>query len=85
MSAPPSQQTADPLVHPLLHAAHIGMIGTDRSALGGRQVMADRVGQDEVAVGQPLHQRTGAQAIGAVIGKLASPITKSPGIVLIKL
>ena len=35
-----------------------------------REVMTDRVGNDEIAVGQTLHQRTGAQAIGAMIGKV---------------
>ena len=35
-----------------------------------RQVVADRVRDDEVAVGQPLHQRAGAQPVGAVIGEV---------------
>ena len=34
------------------------------------QVVADRVGQDEVAVGQALHQRAGAEPVGAVVGEV---------------
>ena len=38
--------------------------------LGGGKVVADGVGQDEVAVGQALHQRAGAEAVGAVVGEI---------------
>ena len=34
------------------------------------EVVAERVRDDEVAVGQPLHQRAGAEAVGAVIGEV---------------
>ena len=35
-----------------------------------RQVVVHGVGQDEVAVGQPLHEGGGAQAVGAVVGEV---------------
>ena len=35
-----------------------------------RQIVADRVGKDEVAVGQSLHQRARAEPVGAVIGEI---------------
>ena len=35
-----------------------------------REVVADGVGDDEVAVGQALHQRGGAEAVGAVVGEV---------------
>ena len=34
------------------------------------EIVADRIRDDEIAIGQPLHQRGSAQAIGAVIGKI---------------
>ena len=34
------------------------------------EVVADGVGDDEVAVGQPLHQRARAEPVGAVIGEV---------------
>ncbi len=42
-------------------------IGVER-ALG--QVVADRVGEHEVAVGQALHQRRGAEPVRAVVGEV---------------
>ena len=47
-----------------------GIVGVHFFQLGGGQVIADRVRQDEVAVGQALHQRAGAEAIGAVVGEI---------------
>ena len=35
-----------------------------------RQVVVDRVGQDEVAVRQTLHERRGTQAVRAVVGEV---------------
>ena len=49
------------------------------------RVVGDRVRQDEVAIGQPLHERACAEAVGAVVGEVASPTTKSPGMLLIRL
>ncbi len=36
----------------------------------GCEIVADGVGNDEVAVGEPLHQRAGAEAVGAVVGEV---------------
>ena len=55
-----------------------GLLGLDdgRVVLGDllerpvREVVADRVRQHEVAVGQALHQRRGAEAVGAVVGEV---------------
>ncbi len=47
-----------------------GMAGMDFFELAARQVVADGVRDDEIAVGEALHQRAGAQAVGAVIGKI---------------
>ena len=46
------------------------VVGRHFGQLARRQVLAHRVGNDEVAVGQPLHQGAGAQAIGAVVGEV---------------
>ena len=40
------------------------------ASVRARQVVADGVGDDEVAVGQALHERAGAQAVGAVVGEV---------------
>ena len=42
----------------------------DLRELVGREVVADGVGDDEVAVGEALHQRAGAEAVGAVVGEV---------------
>ena len=42
-------------------------------------------GQDEVAVGQALHQRARAEPVGAVIGEVGLADHVQPGIVLIRL
>ena len=43
------------------------------------QVVADGVRNDEVAVGEPLHQRAGAQAVGAVVGEVRFAEHVQPG------
>ena len=47
-----------------------GVAGIHLALLGTGEIVADGVGQDEVAIGQALHQRARAQAIGAVIGEV---------------
>ena len=47
-----------------------GRIGRNFRGLGGGQVIADGIGNDEVAVGQALHEGAGAEAVGAVIGEV---------------
>ena len=57
---------------------HLGLGGRGRPSVSVvrlvvqevRQVVADRVGDDEVAVGQALHQRARAEAVGAVVGEV---------------
>ena len=55
---------------PASRAAKLRLAGVDLFELRPRDVIAHRVRQDEIAVREPLHQRAGAQAIGAVIGKV---------------
>jgi hypothetical protein len=55
------------------------VVGGDLGLLGGREVVADRVGDDEVAVGQPLHERRRAEPVRPWSEKFASPSTNSPG------
>ena len=47
-----------------------GSEGFDRFRFCAREVVADGVGNDEVAVGEALHERAGAEAIGAVVGEV---------------
>src|ERR1017187_3150728 len=47
-----------------------GVRGIHLFELVGCQVIADGVGQDEVSVGQALHEGAGAQAIGAMIAEI---------------
>jgi len=37
---------------------------------GGAEIVRHRVGRHEIAVGKTLHQRAGAEAVGAVIGEV---------------
>ena len=50
-----------------LFAFELGVIGPHFFEFHARQVIADGVRQDEVAIGQALHERTGAQAVRAMI------------------
>ena len=47
-----------------------GVVGRDLRQRVAGQVVADRVRDDEIAVREPLHQRAGAEAVGAVIGEV---------------
>ncbi len=46
------------------------VLGGDLRQRRARQIVAERVGDDEVAVGQALHQRARAEAVGAVVGEV---------------
>ena len=46
------------------------MVGRHLRELRAREVVRDRVGRDEVPVREPLHQRAGAEAVGAVVGEV---------------
>ena len=46
------------------------VIARDRRQRRAAEVVGDRVRSDEIAIGQPLHQRAGAEAVGAVIGEV---------------
>ena len=50
-----------------------------RARLLRREIVADRVGDHEVPVGQALHQGGGAQAVGAVVGEVGLPEDEEPG------
>ena len=45
----------------------------------GREVVADAVRNDEIPVGEPLHQRAGSQAVGAMIGEVGFANHKQAG------
>ena len=47
-----------------------GMIGGDGGEFTGGQVVAEGVGDDEVTVGESLHQGAGPEAIGTVVGEV---------------
>ena len=47
-----------------------GSFGFDFGQFVRREVIANGVGHDEIAVGKALHQRAGAEAIGSVIGEI---------------
>ena len=55
------------------------------SSLFDAEIVADRVRHDEVAVGEPLHQRARAEPVRAVIGEVRFADHVQPGIVLIRL
>ena len=46
------------------------VVGRHRRQRRAAEIVRQRVGNDEVAVGQPLHQRARAEAVGAVIGEV---------------
>ena len=72
--------TSGPLdVEKTLHALASFLFGLLEGGIAGfgalfielsRQIIADGVGDDEVAVGQTLHERRGAEAIRSVIGEV---------------
>ena len=78
-TAPDLEDAVGLVANLLFGVAEGGVIGVDLVELGLGQVVADGVGDHEVAVGQTLHQRTRAQE------KLASPSTCRPGMVLMRL
>ena len=58
---------------------HSGCVGSIASSLVGREVVAHRGRHDEVSVGQPLHQRARAEAVGAVVGEVRLADHVKPG------
>ena len=64
----------------------LGVIGRrPSSCFVEREVIAERVRNDEVAVGQALHQGAGAEAIGAVVGEVRFAEHEQAGHVVIRL
>jgi hypothetical protein len=61
------KQAADAVAHLSFRATRLGVIGRDRVELGAGKVIRDGRRENEVAVGQPLHQRAGPQPVGAVV------------------
>src|SRR5437867_10455415 len=59
------KEATDPLVHLTLDLAERRMLNVDLGGFRLAEVVADRVRQDEVAVGEPLHQRARAQPVGS--------------------
>ena len=56
-----------------------GVVGRDLRQRVAGEVVADRVRDHEVAVGEPLHQRAGAEAVGAVVGEVRFAEHVQPG------
>src|SRR5207247_3900902 len=71
------EQSPDLLVHFALDVAEPRMLGIDFGGLRLREIVADGVRQDEVAVGEPLHERARSQPVRAVVGevRLADGVT----------
>ncbi len=64
------QQLRHPGGHRRLRFAEGRMIRPHLGQVGGGQVIADRVRDHEVPVGQPLHERAGPQPVGPVVGEV---------------
>jgi hypothetical protein len=62
----------------LLGVLHGGVAGVHLGAARGGQVVADGVGDDEVAVRQPLHERRGAEPVGPVVREVRLPEHEQP-------
>ncbi len=73
------EEPADPLLDVRLGAAEVVRVGRERLAQVAREVVADRVRDHEVAVGEPLHQRARAEAVGAVVGEVRLAERVEPG------
>ena len=66
-----AEQAGDTVAHLCLGLGERGVVGGQRRlAQHRRQVVADRGRQDEVAVGQTLHQRAGTEPVRAVVGEV---------------
>src|SRR3954462_13645714 len=76
--APDPQQPSGEGRHLSFNPPAFGVARIDFVQLGRRQIVTNRRWEYEVAVGQALHQRAGAQAIGAVIGKVCLPDDMEP-------
>ena len=55
------------------------ILGRTAAGLLAGEVIGDRVGQDEVAVGEALHERGGAEAVGAVVGEVGFAADEQAG------
>ena len=64
------QELPGPLADLRLGGADGGMACVHFSSRARREVVADGVRDDEVAVGQALHERAGAQTVGAVVREI---------------
>ncbi len=80
-----SEQTGHALLDGSQRFLGSRMVRTGIALRRGRQVVGNRVGQDEVTIRQPLHEGRGAEAIGPVVGKIGFSTDEKPGIVLSRL
>src|SRR5207247_834415 len=74
-----AKEATDPLVHLTLNLAECRMLGVDLGGLRLGAVDADRVWQDEVAVGESLHQPARSQPVALVVGRVGLAGTPCPG------
>src|SRR5262247_835341 len=58
------------LAYRALALLELRCVDCDRPELPTREVLADRVRNDEEAVREALHQRTRAEAVGAMVGEV---------------
>ena len=58
---------------------HLGALHVYLVEFAARQIVGERVGNDKVAVGQPLHERARAQTIGAVVAEVGLAQHKEAG------
>ena len=80
------EEASDPLLRGRGRFFEAVVIGRDGWQRRGRQVVANRVRDHEVAVGQALHERAGAEAVCAVVARSWLRRARAgPGSVLIRL
>ena len=72
------KQPVDAFAHFVHHGFELGAVHVGARPADRREVVADRVGQHEITVGQALHERAGAQTVRAVVGKVGFTEDKQP-------
>src|SRR4030095_11532118 len=78
--APPGEreQGLDARPHVGPRGPRLRAVLTHRGEWCARQVTGQRAGEDEVAVGEPLHERAGAETVGALVEEFALADREQP-------
>ena len=75
-----AEETVGHRADALFRSLELGAIGARaRARLLAGEVVPDRVGDDEITVGQTLHERARAEAVGAVVGEIGLAEHEEPG------